>query len=43
VDEIPLEPNEVSQLAPADIPNLPDSQLKKAIELLSQATVGSRR
>lgn len=34
-DEIPLEPNQVSQLAPADVPNLPDSQLRKAIELLS--------
>jgi len=34
VDEIPLDPNEVSQLAPGDIPNLPDSQLRRAIELL---------
>ena len=34
VDEIPLDPNEVSQFAPADIPNLPDSQLRQAIELL---------
>ncbi len=36
VDETPLGPNEVSQIAPADIPNLPDSQLRRAIELLSQ-------
>ncbi|MGI8928878.1 MAG: S41 family peptidase [Candidatus Limnocylindrales bacterium] len=36
VDEIPLDPNEVSQLAPLDVPNLPDSQLRRAIELLSQ-------
>jgi carboxyl-terminal processing protease len=35
-EEIPLEPNEVSQVAPTDIPTLPDSQLRKAIELLSQ-------
>ncbi len=35
-DEIPLDPGEVSDLAPADVPNLPDSQLRRAIELLSQ-------
>lgn len=34
VDEIPLDPNEISQFAPARIPNLPDSQLRRAIELL---------
>lgn len=36
VDEVPLDPNEVSQLAPEDVTSLPDSQLRRAIELLSQ-------
>jgi carboxyl-terminal processing protease len=36
VDETPLDPNEVRDLDPADVPNLPDSQLRRAIELLSQ-------
>lgn len=35
LDEIPLDPSEVRDLDPADIPNLPDSQLRRAIELLS--------
>jgi len=36
VDEVPLDPNEVSELSPDDIANVPDSQLRRAIELLSQ-------
>ncbi|MEX2546482.1 MAG: S41 family peptidase, partial [Chloroflexota bacterium] len=36
IEEIPLEPTEISQLAPTDIPTLPDSQLRRAIELLTQ-------
>ena len=36
VDQVPLEPNEVSQLAPSNIPTIPDDQLHRAIDLLSQ-------
>ena len=36
VDQVPLEPGEVSQIAPTDIPTVPDDQLHRAIELLSQ-------
>jgi len=36
IEEVALDPNEVSQIAPEDIPELPDSQLRRAIELLSQ-------
>jgi carboxyl-terminal processing protease len=35
-DQVPLEPSDVSQLAPTDVPDIPDSQLDRAIELLSQ-------
>ena len=36
IDEIPLDPTEVAELAPEDVPSLPDSQLRRAIELLAQ-------
>jgi carboxyl-terminal processing protease len=35
-DQVPLDPSDVTQLAPTDVPNIPDSQLARAIELLSQ-------
>ena len=35
-DQIPLDPNEVSQLTPDQVTTMPDAQLLKAIELLSQ-------
>ena len=36
VDEIPLEPTDVRDLTPQEVQTLPDSQLRRAIELLSQ-------
>jgi carboxyl-terminal processing protease len=36
VEETPLSPSDIAQLAPTDVPQMPDSQLLRAIELLSQ-------
>jgi carboxyl-terminal processing protease len=36
-DQVPLEPFDVAQLAPEAVPDLPDDQLEKAIDLLSAA------
>ena len=35
IDEVPLDPSEVRDLAPAEVPTLPDRQLRRAIELLA--------
>lgn len=35
-DQVPLDPSDVAQVAPTDVPEIPDSQLDRAIELLSQ-------
>lgn len=35
-DEIPLDPTDVGDLTPEEVQTLPDSQLRRAIELLSQ-------
>lgn len=34
--QVPLQPDQVGQLAPADVPTIADDQLHRAIELLSQ-------
>ena len=40
--EIPLDPNEVSQLTPEQVATMPDSQLRRALELLSPASLVDR-
>ena len=36
LDQVPLQPDEVNLIAPADVPTTPDDQLHRAIDLLSQ-------
>jgi carboxyl-terminal processing protease len=40
--EIPLDPNEVGQLTPEQVATMPDTQLRRAIELLSQSSLVDR-